>query len=181
MEEVWKDVAGWEGLYQVSNLGRVKSLPRKVPYPRGQGWYSVKGKILKPQVNAKTGYLMVNLKYGGELERKSIHRMVAELFIPNPQRLPEVNHRDGDKTNPHVLNLEWATESDNAIHAYATGLIKIVVGEAVSSAKLTEVQVLQIRELCKQSGARDELIAQSFNVSRKCIAKIRTRETWKHI
>lgn len=90
-EEIWKDIKDYEGLYQVSNWGRVKSL-----------WFG-KEKILQP-VKHKNGYLYVSL---GRKKIISIHRLVAEVFIPNPNNLPQINHKDEDKTNNRVENIEW--------------------------------------------------------------------------
>lgn len=105
MEE-WKDIKGYEGLYQISNLGRVKSLSRKVF--NGNGYYIMNEKILKPK-KTQVGYLKVRLC------RKDIyiHRLVAESFIPNSNNYPEVNHKDESKTNNRVDNLEWCTHKYN--------------------------------------------------------------------
>ena len=96
-EEVWKDVKGFEGLYQISSLGQVKSLRRN--------------KILKPKKH-RCGYLIVDLCNNGEKTRY-IHRLVAEAFIPNPNNLPQVNHIDENKKNNSVNNLEWCTPKYN--------------------------------------------------------------------
>ena len=98
MKEIFKDIKNYEGLYQVSNLGRVYSIRNN--------------KILKPKLN-KCGYLSVNLKYKGSHVTKSIHRLVAEAFIPNQNDFPQVNHKDEDKTNNCVDNLEWCTAKYN--------------------------------------------------------------------
>ena len=102
MEEIWKDIKGYEGLYQVSNYGNVKSLNY-----RNTG----KEKLLK-SVQYNTGYLCVGL-YNKPNKLYLIHRLVAEAFIPNPDNLPCVNHKDEDKTNNHVNNLEWCTQLYN--------------------------------------------------------------------
>lgn len=116
MTEVWKDVVGYEGLYQVSNLGRVKSLAK---IDRLGRCYPER---LKAQVNNGTGYLVVNLKHNGKQQMRSVHRLVAEHFISNELELPEVNHIDGNKFNNVVDNLEWCTHSENMQHAVDTGL-----------------------------------------------------------
>ena len=115
-EEVWKDVVGYEGLYQVSNLGRVKSLGF-------DKWH--KGRILKQSFDSKRNYLFVGLHKDGKIKQKNVHRLVAETFIPNPDNLPCVNHKDEDKTNNFVFvnkdgsvdlnksNLEWCTVAYN--------------------------------------------------------------------
>lgn len=110
MKEIWKDIDGYEGLYQVSNLGRVKSLIHKE-------------KILH-QYNVWSGYLHAVLYRNGIPKRILVHRLVAGAFIPNPEGNPTVNHIDGDKHNNCVWNLEWATMGENAHHAYVTGLKK---------------------------------------------------------
>lgn len=106
MEE-WKDIVGYEGLYQVSTLGRVKSLARKDP--RG---HQLKGKYLKPNKDTQ-GYYRVSLSKDGIVCRKGIHRLVAETFIDNPCDYPQVNHKDEQPTNNQVDNLEWCTAEYN--------------------------------------------------------------------
>lgn len=110
MTELWKDIPGYEGIYQVSDKGRIKSLTRKV-------WnYTKPGRILKPQ-HKPNGYLQVNLrKDGGGDKHAYVHRIVAQVFLPNPDGLPEVNHKDFDKSNNSVENLEWVSDKDNKRH-----------------------------------------------------------------
>lgn len=102
-EEIWKDIAGYEGLYQVSNLGRIKSLNYK---------HTSRERILKTKKN-RSGYVVVNLNQAGKRKTYSIHRLVAQAFIDNPQNLPMVNHRDENKQNNIVSNLEWCTSKYN--------------------------------------------------------------------
>lgn len=103
MEEVWKDVVGYEGLYQVSNMGRVKSLSRI-----GLNGNRLKERLLKPRPKA-FGYLLVCLYKQGNCKNFLIHRLVAEAFIPNPNNYPQINHKDEVTYNNVVSNLEWCT------------------------------------------------------------------------
>lgn len=105
--EIWKDVEGYEGLYQVNQFGEVKSLPKQI----GLG-YMTKEKILKQRLQ-NSGYLTVNLSKDGKGLNKTVHRLVAEAFIPNPEGLPEIDHIDGDKTNNAVENLQWISHVEN--------------------------------------------------------------------
>ena len=114
MKEVWKDVPDYEGLYQVSNFGMVKRLQRKIPY--GYGMRNIPEKVLKNNVN-ECGYLYVRLHKGAKSKNHKIHRLVAQAFIENPEHKRCVNHKDGNKQNNFVENLEWATHSENMKHA----------------------------------------------------------------
>lgn len=115
MQEIWKDVFGYEGLYQVSNLGRVKSLERKVW--NGYSYRTQKSKIISYSINSH-GYVIVNLYKNNDRKHYQIHRLVAIAFIENPEYKPEVNHKDGIKINCYESNLEWCTHSENNIHSY---------------------------------------------------------------
>lgn len=108
MEEIWKDIHGYEGLYQVSNLGRVKSLPRGKQWPYRQ----THNNIRKPKLN-KNGYLCVNLSKENNVQWFNVHRLVAMTFLPNPYNLPEVNHKDEGRIDNRVENLEWCTHQYN--------------------------------------------------------------------
>lgn len=105
-KEIWKDVKEYEGLYQVSNLGNVRNSKKNILYKSLTSYYGVK--LCKNNIK----------------KFKIIHRLVAEAFIPNPNKLEEVNHKDGNKLNNNVENLEWCTKSENMIHAYKNKLAK---------------------------------------------------------
>ena len=116
MREIWKDVKGYEGYYQVSNLGRVKSLDRNYDVINKLGFkqrINSKGRIRIPQ-KGSNGYLFVSLSKDNKIKQILIHRMVAIAFLPNPDDLPEVNHKDECITNNAVNNLEWCTSKYNA-------------------------------------------------------------------
>lgn len=111
--EIWKDIEGYENKYQISNLGKVRSLIDN------KGNERIVIKTTKEQNN---GYLYVNLWKNSKMKSKKIHRLVAEAFLDNPQNKPQVNHIDGNKENNCVDNLEWISASDNCKHAYNSGL-----------------------------------------------------------
>lgn len=120
MKEQWKDVLGFEGYYQVSNFGRVKSFDRVVKVEdkvRGKYLLKIRGKLLK-NIKATTGYAQVNLYIRKKSKVCNVHRLVATHFIPNSENKPQVNHKDGNKMNCHIDNLEWMTSSENGIHGY---------------------------------------------------------------
>ena len=121
--EIFKDISGYEGIYQVSNQGKVKSLERKVRHSEG-GWKNWKERIIKPY-KGNHGYLMLGLSNDGHRKAFTIHRLVALAFISNPDNKAEVNHKDGDKTNNLLENLEWNTPSENTKHAHLNGFVKI--------------------------------------------------------
>ena len=114
MEEIWKDVDGFEKLYQVSNFGRIKSLSRIVNTSYGET-RRIKERILKPHKD-KDGYLIVTFSINGIHTTHKIHRLVAQAFIPNPDNKPTVNHINGIKTKNNVENLEWATDLEQTLH-----------------------------------------------------------------
>lgn len=109
-EEVWKPVVGYEGYYEVSNMGKVRSLDRDI-YCKAGGHYIKKGRILK-QGNSR-GYKIVKLIGKSQFTYKFVHKAVAEAFIPNPDNYPEVNHKDETRDNNRVGNLEWCTKKYN--------------------------------------------------------------------
>lgn len=165
-EEIWKDVVGFEGLYMVSNLGRVKSLN-----------YNHTGQERILRANGKR-YLMVVLSKNKKKYPLLVHRIVATAFAPNPQNKKTVNHIDGNKLNNNDWNLEWNTQSENHKAAFKLGLMS-QTGEKCSTHKLKEFQVLEIRELIGKK--TQEEIAIMYGVKRATISCIKLRKLWNHI
>lgn len=157
MKEVFKDITGYEGLYQISNLSNVKSKERIVIRENGVR-LSIKETILTPAVG-NHGYKVVVLNKNGIRKQVLIHRLVAEAFIPNPNNYREVNHKDGNKLNNDVSNLEFCTYSENLKHAYKNNLRKtkkyicVETGKEYSSTieieKLTGISRQHITQCCK--------------------------------
>lgn len=179
--EVWKPVLGFENLYEVSNLGRVKSLDRITE----SGQFR-KGKIREGYCYVNN-YKVVKLYLNSKTINKYIHRLLAEAFIPNPN--PElydtVNHIDGDRGNNSLDNLEWCTQKQNIQHAWKTGLIPSTInsGETNTNSKLTEKDVLEIRAnyvpRSKEFGAN--VMSEHYGVTAKTIRRIVRKELWKNI
>lgn len=179
--EMWKDIQGYEGHYQVSNLGRVKTLPRTTLRTNGRS-LPVREKIRKTQFSANK-YVNVDLYNGKTIKWVGVHRLVALAFIPNPKNKPQVNHLDGNPLNNNAENLEWCTASENHIHAYRTGLSKGKLGETNSGAKLTNKQVLEIRAIHKPFSLEfgNRALGRRYGVSDNLIYQIISRRIWKHI
>lgn len=184
MEEVWKDVVGYEGYYQVSDKGRVKGLDRwyeqynpsakrivKVLYPE---------KIFKGEID-KDGYIKVQLTKSKVRRKFFVHRLVAIAFIPNTENKPEVNHKDGVKSNNSSENLEWMTSSENTRHALDTNLYVAARGENSGTSKLTEVQVREIHQLYSLGNITQEVLSKTYKVRSSAISRILTGVRWKHI
>lgn len=164
-DEIWRDIDGYEGLYQVSNFGRVKSFQKGTV------------RILKPAINRK--WLFVVLCKNGGKKIFKVHRLVAMAFIPNPDGKPQVNHIDGNPQNNHVDNLEWCTPSENMQHALRTGLI--ATGEKNYQAGVTNEQAREIRELYKPHDEQFGTVALSkkYGLSDETIGMIVHGETYR--
>lgn len=161
-----KDIEGYEGLYQVSEDGRVYSVRR--------------GKCLSPCLDSY-GYPMVVLCSNRVRKTTRIHRLVAQAFIPNPYDKPQVNHIDGDKTNNLVSNLEWVTSDENVLHAVQSGLIRSGVDHG--SARLDDDVVRRIKIMRRDTGLGAIRIkrALGLGVHVHTIHKIISCQTWRHV
>lgn len=166
--EVWKDIKGYEGHYQVSNEGKVRSIKRKEP------------KLLT-LLNHSMGYYVINLcKPKTKMIQVKVHRLVADLFIPNHgDDTTIVNHIDGDKKNNRVSNLEWTNHGGNLKHSYDYNL-RSKKGENHHLSKLKDSDVRKIRNLSSE-GFSNVALSKMFNVSDGTICMIVKRKRWKHI
>jgi len=173
--EIWKGVKGHASTHQASNRGRVRSIKKTET-----GW--AVGRMLTPRVDSG-GYHIVDLVKRGNKKTVYVHRLVAIAHIPNPKNLPEVNHIDGNKSHNNVENLEWMSKSDNIKHAFATGLIKRNKGIKHGRSKLSNHDVLEIRDLYKNDKKKwtHRRLASKFKVSSNAIFNIVNNKTWTHI
>ncbi len=185
IKEIWKDIAGYEGYYQASNLGHIRSLSRSFNYNRttcGTTPQTIfnnrRGAIIKQSYNHK-GYLGFDLNKGGNRWHVISHRIIARTFIPNPENKPEVNHKNGIKDDNRVINLEWVTTSENARHSFDVLKRKARNGERINTAKLTEPQIITIRIWASFKPITE--IARYFGVQRYAIDRIIKRKSWKHV
>ena len=183
--EVWKNVIGYENIYQVSNFGNVKSLDREVA-PNNRVPYWRKGKSCK-QSKSNTGYMTVGFTVNNKKVNKYVHRLVAEAFITNFSNYPQVNHIDCNKANNRMYNLEWCTNSQNHIHATENGLNKLHLhrvaysGEENGKSLLTKEQVLEIKQKYIPYKYSAKKLSKEYEVSESCITHILNNTSWKEI
>ena len=176
MKEIWKPIEGYEGRYEVSNIGRVRSLDRIISFKSSNKYrsfessYMKKGRILVP-VKHKNGYSVVKIE--GKII--GIHRLVAETFVQNPYNKQQVNHIDGNKQNNNAENLEWVTQSENTIHAYKNDLVK----HKVVAVKQYDLQGNYIRTWNSIKSASEELGANASKISDCCRGARKTTHGFK--
>lgn len=154
--EIWK-IVPWCVYYEVSDKGKIRSLRT--------------GKIICIAPDGR--YKRVELFGDDFSKRVSLHRLVAQLFIPNPQNLPCINHKNGIKTDNRVVNLEWCTHSQNSFHAWASGL-----RSGIRCGKLDRIQVLTIKKCLEDGGVRQKDIAKYFKVDPSSISHINIGANW---
>ena len=169
IEEIWKPVVGYEGLYEVSNFGRIMSMT-----PFG-------GPRLKAQNKNTTGYYQVGLCKKNVLKRWCVHRVVAQAFIQNPNNLPEVNHRDGNKQNNVANNLEWMTKADNLRHSWKLGLHVSPRGENARHAKLKAFQIEEIKAHIAENKLSLCAIGRLYGITGTHVARIRDNVHYRQI
>jgi hypothetical protein len=176
MNEIWKDVPSYEGYYQVSNFGLIKSLERIVKYKENHSGLR-KEIILKSNIT-KGGYVHVTICINKINKTVKTHRLVAIAFIPNPEKKPSVNHINGIKHDNRVENLEWVTAKENTIHAYKTKLKSGVKGEKSHLSKLKNEDVFKIKYLYNEGNYSQLSLGKMFNVSQSQIYRIVKGINW---
>lgn len=172
--EEWRDIPDWEGLYQASTLGRIKSLPRRVRIGGGH-WRTTRERIMRPGIHR--GYRKVTLhRPGGEDWTEFVHRLVCKTFHPHPGGDVIVAHNDGDPSNNAPSNLRWASTLENALDKWRHGTA--IVGEDCRNAIMTDAAVREIRQSIRKT--INEL-AQFHGVSYSTMSDIVHKRTWKHL
>ena len=181
MTEIWKDIKGYEGFYQVSNIGKIRSVDRLVHNPR-YGFQKLKGKLLSASPNSH-GYPQIGLTQKGKRKTLKVHSLVALYFLDKISNKNEVNHKDGDKLNNRVENLEWCTRSENILHAFAFDLKEKPKGELNGQSKITKAEVIEIREMYKGRGKGLSLakIALIYNLGSTQVSRIIKKQSWRHV
>lgn len=183
--EQWKDIKGWVGYYQVSDLGRVRSIDRVVIHKnRGHKQFK-RGKLLK-SVKTKKGYLSVDLVKQGLRKSVVVHRLVALTFIDNKHKKPQVNHKDGNKLNNHLSNLEWVTNKENIQHAFKLGLKESPMKGKYGKDHNRSVSIIQkskqgefIKEFASISDAYRETHINLGNIQSACCGRVKTAGGYK--
>ena len=172
----WKEIKGYEGYYEVSTKGKIRSVNRIIK--KGDVFISRKSQEMKTFLTR--GYERVSLNKEGIRRKFLVHRLVAETFIPNPDNKKEVNHKDGDKSNNSIDNLEWVTKLENMRHAENNKLIKRNKGSQHYNSKLTEDLVREMRIKFK-NGSTPYQMAKEYGVNDKTIRQACLEITWRHV
>lgn len=172
--ENWKDVIGYEGLYQVSDFGKVKRLNYNY-YTPFSGHKIIPSKIVKGA--NKNGYKQIALFKEGIRELVFIHRLVALCFIDNPENKPFINHKDSSRSNNKIDNLEWVTPKENSIHAHNSGKFIMPRGEKSGSTKLKTEDVNYIKTNPDKLTQKE--LATKFSISQGGVSKIKNNKNWK--
>lgn len=179
MSEIWLPIPSLKNQYEASDLGRIRSIDRvsELINQFGPCLRPIKGRIIRQTLNSGTcPYMTVSPCVDAVVKTKLVHLLIAEVFHPNPENKPQVNHKNGIKTDNRADNLERATRSENQIHSYAIGLATHV-GESNTQSKLTEAQALEIL----RSSSRNSDLARYFGVSPSTICDIQRRRSWSHL
>ena len=168
--EIWKDVKGYEGLYEVSDLGQVRNARTMLllsVHERSKG--------------RKYSSMSVGLFKNGKQRQVSMHRIIAFAFIENEDNKPFINHKDGNPRNNQLGNLEWCTAKENSQHASRSGLLRPMRGEDCGTSKLKERDVLRIKEMYKTKKYRQWELGKMFGVGQDQISRVISGDNWKYL
>jgi hypothetical protein len=181
MEEYWKDIIGYEGYYQVSNLGRVKSLDRIIPH-KSHITQRIKGRILKGKVIKAGGYLAVSISKHNKGGWVKVHQLVAKTFIPNPENKLEIDHINTIPIDNRVENLRWVTRTENANNVLTRRKNSISSKNKKCNVKLTQEQIKEIKKLLAENNYRgiQTMLAKKFNISIAQINRIKLGKIWNN-
>lgn len=171
--ETWKPIPEYGGRYEVSNFGRVKS-----NYIFVRTTKVIRERIFVGNITKGYRHVLLSSEHGLKKKNLKVHRLVSKAFISNPTNKPIVNHKDGNKLNNNVSNLEWCTHIENCNHSLK--VLKRNCCEKAGLSKLNNIQVREIKSRLKSEaiGAR---LAEEFNVNKRTISAIKTGKTWQHL
>lgn len=177
-EEIWKDIPNFEGYYQASTKGRIRSVKRTVKHKDGKVTV-FKGRVLKSSLNKK-GYPMVYLSKDCKKFTRAVHRFIALTFIQNPYKYDQVNHINGIKEDNRIENLEWCNNQQNCAHAHKNGLVNSARGENSGNVKLKRWQVIFIIDSYPSQFSAKE-ICSLFDIHRGEPSGLIRGKSWKHM
>lgn len=181
--EIWKDIIGYEGFYQVSNLGRIKTLDRVKEFPNGVKHIIRREAIMKLKTT-NFGYITVSLYNHSAKKSKNYfaHKLVLIMFSTNPENKLEGNHKNGIKSDNTLENLEWCTRAENNRHAIETGLLVARKGSEVYNAKLNEEKIALIRRFYRRfPKTKQRDFSKRIEICHKQLNSILKNRTWKHV
>lgn len=188
MKTNWEKIPGFNSVYKINNLGIIKSLDRYIYQTDGRGTYRrlIKGKEISIKTDNE-GYLSCHLGRN----KTRVHTLLAKVFIPNPENKPQVNHKNGNKLDNSLENLEWVTHKENCNHAWSIGLCEktrnsikkrsSLIGHLNSSAKLTKEDVIKIRNCYRDGNKTMKDFSIEYNVDPSTISYLIRRRTYSNV
>lgn len=177
-DEIWKDIIGYEGIYKISSFGRILTLEKTYPHRHG---LQKKRSIIRKVTTIKNRYPFLTLTKEGKMVVRKLHRLIAIHFIPNPENKRFINHKNGDKKDFRIENLEWCTQRENSIHAHRNGLCNPAKGVNNGKSKLNNEKALEIKRLYKTGLSQRKIASIIGEISRGAIRNIVEGKTWKDV